>query len=92
MSAVRDVDRLLARIRGIHEEIRDRVVSSCETRSGEELVEPLRERGLTAWVGALAAASRGHDARLQTAWRRRQFKTKILGSGRSVRLGSHGAR
>ena len=35
--ALRDVDRLLARIRGIHEAIRDRVVASCETRSGDEL-------------------------------------------------------
>ena len=34
---VADVDRLLARIRGIHEAIRDRVVASCETRPGEEL-------------------------------------------------------
>jgi hypothetical protein len=35
--AVRDADRLLARIRGIHEAIRDRVVASCETRPGDEL-------------------------------------------------------
>jgi fructose-1,6-bisphosphatase/inositol monophosphatase family enzyme len=34
---VADVDRLLARIRGIHEKIRDRVVASCETRPGDEL-------------------------------------------------------
>ncbi|HSY38132.1 MAG TPA: inositol monophosphatase, partial [Polyangia bacterium] len=37
MAAVRDADRLLARIRGIHEAIRDRVVASCETRPGDEL-------------------------------------------------------
>jgi fructose-1,6-bisphosphatase/inositol monophosphatase family enzyme len=37
MSALRDVDQLLARIRGIHEAIRDRVVASCETRPGDEL-------------------------------------------------------
>ncbi len=37
MTALRDVDRLLARIRGIHEAIRDRVVASCETRPGDEL-------------------------------------------------------
>ena len=36
---VADVDRLLARIRGIHETIRDRVVASCETRPGDELAE-----------------------------------------------------
>jgi hypothetical protein len=35
--ALRDADRLLARIRGIHEAIRDRVVASCETRPGDEL-------------------------------------------------------
>ena len=34
---VRDADGLLARIRGIHEKIRDRVVASCETRPGDEL-------------------------------------------------------
>ena len=34
---LRDVDRLLARIRAIHEAIRDRVVASCETRPGDEL-------------------------------------------------------
>jgi len=40
VTALRDaanVDRLLARIRGIHEAIRDRVVASCETRPGDEL-------------------------------------------------------
>jgi len=37
MTALRDVDRLLTRIRGIHEAIRDRVVASCETRPGDEL-------------------------------------------------------
>jgi hypothetical protein len=35
--ALRDADRLLARIRRIHEAIRDRVVASCETRPGDEL-------------------------------------------------------
>ena len=39
MTALRDVDRLLTRIRGIHEAIRDRVVASCETRPGDELAE-----------------------------------------------------
>ena len=42
MTALRDVanvDRLLARIRAIHEAIRDRVVASCETRPGDELAE-----------------------------------------------------
>jgi hypothetical protein len=34
---LRDADRLLARIRRIHEAIRDRVVASCETRPGDEL-------------------------------------------------------
>ena len=34
---VADVERLLARIRGIHEVIRDRIVASCETRPGDEL-------------------------------------------------------
>ena len=37
VTALRDVERLLARIRGIHEKIRDRVVASCETRPGDEL-------------------------------------------------------
>jgi fructose-1,6-bisphosphatase/inositol monophosphatase family enzyme len=40
VAAVADVaavDRLLARIRSIHETIRDRVVASCETRPGDEL-------------------------------------------------------
>jgi hypothetical protein len=35
--AVRDADRLLARIRSIQAAIRDRVVASCETRPGDEL-------------------------------------------------------
>ena len=42
VTALRDVanvDRLLARIRAIHEAIRDRVVASCETRPGDELAE-----------------------------------------------------
>jgi len=36
---VADVDRLLARIRAIHDKIRDRVVASCEARPGHELAE-----------------------------------------------------
>jgi hypothetical protein len=39
VTALRDVNRLLARIRGIQEAIRDQVVASCETRPGDELAE-----------------------------------------------------
>jgi fructose-1,6-bisphosphatase/inositol monophosphatase family enzyme len=37
LPALRDVERLLGRIRSIHEVIRDRLVASCETRPGDEL-------------------------------------------------------
>ena len=37
LRGIANVDRLLARIRAIHEAIRDRVVASCETRPGDEL-------------------------------------------------------
>jgi hypothetical protein len=37
LPVLRDVDRLLARIRGIHEAIRDRVVATCENRPAEEV-------------------------------------------------------
>jgi hypothetical protein len=39
VTALRDANRLLARIRGIHETIRNQVVASCETRPGDELAE-----------------------------------------------------
>jgi fructose-1,6-bisphosphatase/inositol monophosphatase family enzyme len=40
---VADRERLLARIRGIHETIRDRIVASCEARPGEELAAVVGE-------------------------------------------------
>jgi fructose-1,6-bisphosphatase/inositol monophosphatase family enzyme len=37
VTALRDVDQLLARVRAVHEAIRDRVLASCETRPADEL-------------------------------------------------------